>query len=329
MARRLAALLLIMLSALWPLAAASADTPKGEKEEPARVIAGVFVNGLQDVSFKDSKYVIDFYIWFRWKPDAMPDFKPLEAFELINGRIDNKSSIVEKTIGGEQYASARVLATISEVWDLHRFPFDQHRPRVHIENSAADATAMVFVADRDNSRLGDEIRLSGWKVSNFGIDVATQVYKSNYGDVSLPTNAESSYSRLTFAMDMQRDGNGIAFKILTIVIVSTLVAFVCFLIKPTDLDPRFGLGIGALFAIAASWFIVSSLIPDSSVLTLADQIHVIAMAMVFASVVVSARVLWHAEAGREQTAEKLDRLYVVIFPIIFIGACIAAAVLAR
>jgi hypothetical protein len=326
MLRRFAAPLLLALSLLWPLVARSADAPN----EPARVIAGVFVNGLQDVSFKDSKYVIDFYVWFRWKPDSMPaDFKPLEAFELINGRIDNKSSIVEKTIGGEQYASARVLATINEVWDLRRFPFDQHRPRVHIENSAADATAMVFVADRDNSRLGDEIKLSGWKVSNFGVEVATQVYKSNYGDVSLPTNAESSYSRLTFAMDIERDGNGIAFKILTIVIVSTLVAFVAFLIRPIDLDPRFGLGIGALFAIAASWFIVSSLIPDSAVLTLADQIHVIAMAMVFASVVVSARILWHAEAGREQRADKLDRACVAIFPIVFIGACIAAGLLAR
>ena len=326
MTRRFAALLFLALSTLWPCAATADDAPKA----PARVIAGVFVNGLQDLSFKDSKYVLDFYIWFRWKPGTVPeDFKPLEAFEVINGRIDNKSSIVEKTIGGEQYASARVLATINEVWDLRRFPFDQHRPRVHIENSAADATTMLFVADRDNSRLGDEIRLSGWKVSNFGLDVATQVYKSNYGDVSLPTNAESSYSRLTFAMDMEHEGNGIAFKILTIVIVSTLVAFVGFLIKPTDLDPRFGLGIGALFAIAASWFIVSSLVPDSSVLTLADQIHVIAMAMVFASVVVSARILWHAEAGREQTAEKLDRLCVMVFPIVFIGACIAAGLLAR
>jgi hypothetical protein len=294
------------------------------------VVIGVFVNGVQDVSFKDSKYTLDFYVWFRWKADAVPaDFKPLEAFELINGRIDNKSSIVEKPIGGEQYASARVLATINEVWQLRSFPFDQHRLRVHIENSANDASAMVFVADRDNSRLGDEIKLSGWKVSDFGIDVATQVYKSNYGDVSLPKDAESSYSRLTFSMDMVRDGHGIAFKILTIVIVSTLVAFVAFLIKPTDLDPRFGLGVGALFAVAASWFIVSSLVPDSAVLTLADMVHVISMVMIFVSVVVSARSLWHAESGRDTQAEVLDRWCAIGFPVAFGAACVGAWVLLR
>ena len=323
MASRFAALLLLMLCPLFTWAAA------GERE-PVRVVAGIFVNSLQDLSFKDSKYVLDFYVWFRWKADGAPaDFKPLESFELINGRIDNKSSIVEKTIGGENYASARVLATINEVWQLRRFPFDQHRIRVHIENSASDASAMVFVPDRDNSRLGDEIHLSGWQVSGFGIDVSTKTYKSNYGDVSLPKDAESSYSRLSFSADMVRDNLGIAFKILTIVVVSTLVAFVAFLVKPTDLDPRFGLGVGALFAVAASWFIVASLVPDSGVLTLADLVHVIAMAMIFASVVVSAWALRLAETGREASADTLDRYCAIAFPVVFLVACLIAAGLAR
>lgn len=319
MGRRFAALLL----ALCPLLAQAA-------QGPLRVVTGVFVNGVQDVSFKDSKYVLDFYVWFRWNGDAAPpDFKPLEAFELINGRIDGKSGIVEKMIGGEQYASARVLATINEVWQLRDFPFDNHRIGVHLENSAHDAGSVVFVPDRENSRLGDEIRLSGWRVGDFAIGERTQTYKSNYGDVSLPRDAESSYSRLTFSMDMVRDGNGIAFKILTIVIVSTLVAFVAFLVKPTDLDPRFGLGVGAQFAVAASWFIVSSLIPDSSVLTLADQIHILAMALVFASVVVSAWALKLYESGREAAADRLDRACVVGFPLVFLGADLLLVLLSR
>jgi hypothetical protein len=113
------------------------------------------------------------------------------------------------------------------------------------------------------------------------------------------------------------------------VIVSTLVAFVAFLIKPTDLDPRFGLGVGALFAVAASWFIVSSLVPDSAVLTLADMVHVISMVMIFVSVVVSARALWHAESGRDAQAAVLDRWCAVGFPVAFGAACVAAWALLR
>src|SRR5262245_56553347 len=72
--------------------------------EPATVIVGSYVNQILDLSFKDRRYIIDFWIWFRWKPEgAMADYKPLDSFELINGRIDSKSSIVEKKIGDVNY----------------------------------------------------------------------------------------------------------------------------------------------------------------------------------------------------------------------------------
>lgn len=294
------------------------------RAEPETVHVGVYVNGVQDVSFKDSKYVVDFYVWFRWRADTpVEDLKPLEAFEVMNGRIDSKSSVVERRIGKDNYASARVLATINEVWQLRAFPFDSHRLRVHIEESAHDLRALRFVPDVENSRLGEEMRLSGWTFSNFAIAVSDKVYKTNYGDVSLPRDAESAYSRVTFAADMVRDGNGLALKILTIVFLSTLVAFVGFGIRPIDLDPRFGLGIGALFAVVASEFIVSSLVPDSGVITLADQLHILALAMIFGSVVVSAWALKLAETDREAEAEQLDRRCLIGFPIVFVLVALA------
>ena len=89
---------------------------------------GVYVSKIQDLNFRENKYTLDFYIWFRWKAEgALADYKPLESFEIINGKIENKSSVVEKKIGDVNYASARVSATMSETWDLASFPFDWHR----------------------------------------------------------------------------------------------------------------------------------------------------------------------------------------------------------
>lgn len=52
--------------------------------EPATVIVGSYVNQILDLSFKDRRYTIDFWVWFRWKPEgAMADYKPLESFELV------------------------------------------------------------------------------------------------------------------------------------------------------------------------------------------------------------------------------------------------------
>ena len=45
---------------------------------PAEVIIGTYVNKVQDLSFRENHYSVDFYIWFRWKAEgALADYKPL------------------------------------------------------------------------------------------------------------------------------------------------------------------------------------------------------------------------------------------------------------
>lgn len=286
---------------------------------PGKVVVGTYINKMTEVSFKDSKFSLDFYIWFRWKPEGeLAEYKPLESMELINGRIDGKTSIVEKKIGDLNYASARVTATIFKNWALETFPFDSHRVLVHVEDSQFVDSALVFEPDTANSRLGDEIGLPGWVLSGFAAQATQKEYKSNYGDSSLPTDALSTYSRLTFGMDMHRAGLGSAIKLLATVVFATLVAFVAFGIRPVDVDPRFGLGVGALFAVAASAFVVASTVPESALLTIADQVHMISMGFIFASVVQSAFCLKWDEAGEEAKWKRLDRICIIAFPVTFL-----------
>ncbi len=308
-----------VLTALW-LTVALAGATGAARAEPAQVTVGTYINKIQDVSFRDNRYVVDFYVWFRWKPEgALKDYQPLESFELINGIITSKTSAVEKTIGDLRYASVRVNANIAETWNLENFPFDEHRLKIHFEDSEHVARDLVFVPDTTNSRIGDEIDLAGWSLSNFSADVTPKVYKTNYGDSSLPIDARSEYSRFTVGMEMTRDTYGSAYKLLSTVLAATAVAFVAFMVKPTDLDPRFGLGVGALFAVAASAFVVSSSVPDSGVMTVADFIHIIAMASIFASLLQSALALKFEVSGRLDISDKLDHWSLVVFPVLFFG----------
>ena len=282
---------------------------------PGKVVVGTYINKMTELSFKESKFSLDFYIWFRWKAEGeLAEYKPLESMELINGRIDGKSSVVEKKIGELNYASARITATIFKNWALESFPFDSHRVQVHLEDSQFVDSALVFEPDVANSRLGDELSLPGWLVSGFATQATQKEYKSNYGDTSLPTDALSTYSRLTFGMDLNRAGVGSAVKLLSTVVFATLVAFVAFGIRPVDVDPRFGLGVGALFAVAASAFVVASSIPESALLTVADQMHMVAMGFIFASIVQSAICLKWDEAGDEVKWKRLDRICIFLFP---------------
>ncbi|MBX3608127.1 MAG: hypothetical protein KF788_22840 [Piscinibacter sp.] len=307
--------LLRLLIAGWLLAVAAVPALAA----PGKVIVGTYINKMNEVSFKDSKFSLDFYVWFRWKPEGeLAEYKPLESMELINGRIESKTSVVEKKIGDLNYASARITATIFKNWALETFPFDSHRVQVHMEDSQFVDSALVFEPDIANSRLGDEIGLPGWVLSGFQAQATQKVYKSNYGDSSLPTDALSTYSRLTFGMDMARAGLGSAIKLLSTVVFATLVSFVAFGIRPVDVDPRFGLGVGALFAVAASAFVVASTVPESALLTVADQMHMIAMGFIFASVVQSAISLKWDEAGEEAKWKRSDRICIVLFPAAFL-----------
>ena len=287
--------------------------------EPNKVVVGTYINKMQDISFKDSKLTLDFYIWFRWKAAGeLSAYRPLDSMELINGRIDGKTSIVEKKIGDLNYTSARITATIYKNWELEMFPFDKQRVTVQVEDSQFVSSVLQFEPDLANSGLGDEIGLPGWLFSGFATETMLKTYKSNYGDTSLPTDRLSTYSRLTFGTEMTRDGWGPAIKLLTTAIIATLVAFVAFLIRPTDVDPRFGLGVGALFAVAASGFVVASTEPDSGLLTIADQVHTVAMWFIFASLVQSALCLKWDEAGSKAKWKRLDLWSIVVFPLLFL-----------
>lgn len=290
------------------------------RAQPAEVIVGTYVNKVQDLSFRDNRYTVDFYVWFRWKATgALADYKPLDSFEIMNGRIDAKSSVVEKKIGDISYASARVTATIAETWDLTDFPFDWHRVQVRLEDSTLTALDMTFVADTTNSRLGSEIEMAGWSASNFGSEVQRRLYRTNYGDISLPTDAQSEYSRYVISWDIDRVGWGAAIKLLSTVILATGVAFVSFMVKPSDLDARFGMGVGALFAVAASAFIVSASVPDSASLTVADKLHMVALAGIFLTLLISAYCLRLEVRGKEELAFRIDHWCLGILPLFFYG----------
>ena len=313
-----------LLAALW---VTSLGWCASAFAEPAQVVVGSYVNRVQDLSFRENRYTLDFYVWFRWKAEgALAEYKPLDSFEIMNGRVDNKSSVVEKKIGDLSYASARITATLSENWELANFPFDWHRPQVRIEDSVYTTQDLVFVPDKVNSRLGDEIEIAGWAASSFDADVRPMPYRTNYGDTSLPTNAKSEYSRFLISWNLDRVGWGAAIKLLSTVILATGVAFVSFMVKPSDLDARFGMGVGALFAVAASAFIVSASVPDSASLTVADKLHMVALGFIFFTLLLSAFCLRLEVSGREELAFRIDHWALAILPLLFYGWVVWAIV---
>jgi hypothetical protein len=292
--------------------------------EPGKVMVGTYINRIHDINYKENKVSLDLFIWFRWEPiGVLSDFNPLKSVEIVNGYFesDGKTSVVEKKIVGMSYASVRLRATIFHNWGLATFPFDRHSVVVHLEDSALDSRVLQFKPeDSTNSGISDELVLPGWTLKPIAAKIEPRVYKTNFGDDTRGADPRSEYSRLSFGIDIERKGLGTPIKVLTTVIVATLVAFVAFAIRPTDVDPRFGLGIGALFAVTASSYIVASIAPDSDVLTIADQIHIAAIWFIFASLIQSVFALKWDEGGNHVQWKRLDMWCMISFPPLFLTA---------
>ena len=199
--------------------------PGAEQEHSSsvakKVHVGVYVKQIHGISLKESQVTVDFHIWFRWADDGL---KPLESFDLVNGRIESKQSVYEAEVRGYHYASCRVVASIHKLWDVSRFPLDSHTFTIEIEDNNLEVEKLVYVPDLQNCGMSTNAEVAGWTLSPGKVLVLTNTDLTNYGDISLPSGHESSWSRFVFSIDVARPGTGVFVKLFAGLFIATAIA---------------------------------------------------------------------------------------------------------
>jgi hypothetical protein len=291
-----------------PLPAVAAES---EPAKPLEVTVGIYLNQVRELSLRDSQFAADFWIWFRWKKGA--DFNPLETFEIVGGDIESRANENTEDLAGTEwsYATARIVARVVQILDIREFPQDRHRLVIAIEDGDHPDFELVYAADAENSRIDPKVHVPGFRVANFETALVPHTYTTNYGDVTLPSGSESTYSRCEFALNVERPGFGYALKLMWGMWLSALVALLALFIKPINVDPRFGLGVGAIFAAMANQYIVSSVLPDSATVTSADVVGMATIVVIFIGVAESVGSLWLFENEHVVLSKRLDRYTMV------------------
>jgi hypothetical protein len=136
--------------------------------------------------------------------------------------------------------------------------------------------------------------------------VAPHIYDTNYG-LRSAEEAGGTYSRFTMAIALERTSYGPLFKSFWISALAVLLGLLAFLIKADDLDARFGMGVGSIFAASANAFVISDQLPPTTAVTLAEQINLIAVGVIFTSVFISIWSLRLRYADRDAASLTLDR----------------------
>ncbi len=251
---------------------------------PDTVKVGAYVMSVHDINFHDKEYTARFWLWFLYK-DKKFDF--VRQLDITNAKTIDSPQLLADSIGREQWSMLKMKCIMKENWNVLDFPFDKQHLKIHIENSLFDKNDLVFKPDNKGSKFDPDETLAGWKIKNFNVNVTEKVYETGFGDYR-PGKDHQVFSTFNIEMDIQRNAWGLFWKIFIGMYISFLIAMVGFAPNPSEVEPRFGLPVGGLFAAVGNKYIIDSILPESASFTLVDTLHSITFFAIFAILVVSA-----------------------------------------
>ena len=307
---------------------AEQPTDPDDPQKPIEVTVGAYINQILEINFAEDYFVIDMWLWFRWEPSAPGQFSfateksyPLETFEITNGQILQRSGELTESKDGDgrpfTYQNIRVVAKITQRFNMRPYPAENHALEILVEDSEERIQKVLYVADTEFSQLGAGVKLPGWEVSAKPPEVTVNAYPTNFGNRTLNNGGPyvSRYSQFRYVIELQKPVVTSIIKSLWPTFLATIVAILALLLSPGS-GARFDLAIGAIFAIVANKFTITSSVQDAVQFGYSDVIQILSAAIV---VLTLAESIWavrqEQRGGRyENSIRKVDvRFGVIIF----------------
>lgn len=279
--------------------------------QPDTVSVGAYVISVHDINFRDKEYTMRFWLWFLYDN---PDFDFSTQLDIPNAKSIDTPEIILDSLNGRAWAIMKMKATMKESWKVADFPFDEQHLSVQIENSLFDNKTLVFKPDIIGSTYDKDDALDGWNIKNFRVSQIKNDYETGFGD-QRPSRSLQNFSAFFIEMDIERNAWGLFMKIFIGMYIAFLISIISFTIKVEELEPRFGLPVGGLFATVGNKYIIDSILPETSSFTLVDSLHTLTFLAIFATLVVSAIALRQHDNGNEKAAIRYNKIgsrYVVI-----------------
>ncbi len=304
---------------------------------------GVFFESIYDLDFAGYSYATNFWMWSVVQGDVNGDGKIDEADSLASlDRINLIEISNAKEYAFSHQTTSKVIshgatywwaaqfckATIYENWNLANYPFDKQKLLLKFESSSYDTTQAIMLHEQDSLTFKKDINLIGWKILRSRIGAKTVTYNSDFGDPN--GNGQSSYSRVVFAIELERlEADEYFFKLCLGVFVAFLVSVIVFAISPSSMDSRFGLGIGALFAVAANKYVVDANIPQSATNCLVDKIHELTFVYILITLIASVVSLKLHENQKHKARSSFDTAFGLILLISYVVIIVCFLIVAH
>jgi hypothetical protein len=285
-----------------------------QESEPDTVKTGIYITSIHDIDFRDKEYTVNFWVWFNYKN---PDFDFAKYIEIPQAKtMKTLYSSVDTTEDGNMYVLLKLQCVMKDSWKIDNFPFNHQSLRLTIENAQYDNSTLVFAKDT-TGKIYDAHALTGygldstrgWHIDpdSVKISIGTKEYDTNFGDPSV-LKPEMLYSAYKVKIGIKRDAWALFWKIFIGMYIGFLIAYISFYIHIDHIDARFGLVVGALFAVVGNKYIIESSLPESSSFTLVDSLHGLTLIYILSVIVSTTYVLWLKKREEIKKANVVDMI---------------------
>ena len=325
-------------------------TVNGEYVYKANIVyAGMDLLGIDEIDIKTSTYKMDFYLWFRYRPNEQDDdFKP-EDFVFTNSEGEIESILLrdEVNLDGTVLKTYRINGVFKNQFQFHNYPFDHQSLIVEFRNQNATTSFIQYVVDRVGMRYKSDSGLIsnfdangafdsvfGWKQKTARV---TQDIFPTSSTLGSPQNFDrrvaTNYSLINMEVDIQRDSLQYVVKSLLPLLLTLILAYITFFL-PLGHSERLAVGSTALLTTAFFHLTLADSLPQIG--------YTVAMELLFyASYVMSALIVLletlssRLEKLMEEAKKKADKLKFqnrrhdldmfgrIIYPTIMVTALVA------
>ncbi len=278
-----------------------------------QVKVGFYSQNIYEVNPESNTYYMDFYVWFKWKGKI----DPTEKIEFMNGVEDwgmTKVNAYETPIllpDSNFYQVVRVEGRFRENFKFEKYPLDEQRLGVVLENSLHDISEIVYLADTVESGFTDDLAIPGWIFKDYVISNLYHPYKTNFGDYKIGDKTYS-YSAIKFELRVSRPTNYFIWKLLFPLFIVLFASLGALLLDPLRVDSRIFLPITALLTIVFMQQAYSDALPAVSYLVLIDKIYVLAYLLIIIATMETIYTAGIVRAEDPQTifkVKKIDRIF--------------------
>lgn len=289
-------------------------TAKAQIESPDTVRVGIYITSIHDIDFKQKEYTITFWLWLKYKNK---DFDFMQNLEIPQAKSVSRSFATIDSSHNRIYLLMKMQCIMKDSWKINNFPFDKQKLRLSLENSQYDSKSLIFVPDTLGKHYDPRFTLRGWDIDSCTINIGTKKYETAFGDDSY-AKPHSEYSSFKIFLNISRDATGLFWKLFLGMYIAFLIAYVCFYIHADGIDSRFGLSVGALFAVIGNKYIIDSSLPETTSFTLVDTLHGLTLFFIFSIIAATAYSLKLVKSNKLKTAQRFDMVVAQFFLVVYL-----------